>query len=69
MSLNSSLGEKGRKYFHELSSMSKKYNKCECDNQYDEVINRYSEGSDVSLGTFFHIVNNAKDINCYESKN
>ena len=60
MSLNSSLGEKGRKYFHELSSMSDKYDKYECDNQYDEVLNHYSEGSEVSLGTFFHIVNNAK---------
>ena len=67
MSLNSSLGEKGRQYFHELSSMSDKYNKYECDNQYDEVLNHYSEGSEVSLGTFFHIVNNAKNINCYES--
>lgn len=67
MSLNSSLGEKGRKYFHELSSMSKKYNRYECDNQYDEVVNHYSEGSEVSLGTFFHIVNNAKTKKCYES--
>ena len=61
MSLNSSLGEKGRKYFHELSSMSNKYDKYECDNQYDEVINHYSGDNEVSLGTFFHIVNNAKN--------
>lgn len=63
MSLNSSLGEKGRKYFHELSSMSNKYDKYECDNQYDEVINHYSGDNEVSLGTFFHIVNNAKSKN------
>lgn len=61
MSLNSSLGEKGRKYFHELSSLSNKYDKYECDNQYDEVINHYSGDNEVSLGTFFHIVNNAKN--------
>lgn len=67
MSLNSSLGEKGRKYFHELSSLSNKYDKYECDNQYDEVINHYSGDNEVSLGTFFHIVNNAKNINQYES--
>lgn len=60
MSLNSSLGENGRKYFHELSSLSNKYDKYECDNQYDEVINHYSGDNEVSLGTFFHIVNNAK---------
>lgn len=61
MSLNSSLGENGRKYFHELSSLSNKYDKYECDNQYDEVINHYSGDNEVSLGTFFHIVNNAKN--------
>ena len=60
MSLNSSLGENGRKYFHELSSLSNKYDKYECDNQYDEVVNHYSGDNEVSLGTFFHIVNNAK---------
>lgn len=63
----STLGEKGRKYFHELSSMSGKYDKYECDNQYDEVLNHYSGDSEVSLGTFFHIVNNAKNVNQYES--
>lgn len=57
----SSLGEKGRKFFHELSSLSSKYDKYECDNQYDEVINHYSGDNEVSLGTFFHIVNNAKN--------
>ena len=67
MSLNSSLGENGRKYFHELSSLSNKYDKYECDNQYDEVVNHYSGDNEVSLGTFFHIVNNAKKVNQYES--
>lgn len=57
----SSLGEKGRKFFHELSSLSSKYDKYECDNQYDEVINHYSGDNEVSLGTFFHIVKNAKN--------
>ena len=47
--------------------MSGKYDKYECDNQYDEVLNHYSGDSEVSLGTFFHIVNNAKNVNQYES--
>lgn len=63
----STLGENGRKYFHELSSMSRKYDKYECDNQYDEVLSHYSDDNEVSLGTFFHIVNNAKNVNQYES--
>ena len=38
-----------------------KYDKYESADRYDEVINHYSGDNEGSLGTFFHIVNNAKN--------
>jgi hypothetical protein len=58
MSLNSAFGEDGRRYFHEFSSLSEKYNEEECNKQYDSIISNYGINSEVRLGTLFHIINN-----------
>ena len=61
MALSNSFGEEGRKYFHEVSSTSEKYDRYVCDNQYDEIREHYPDGSEITLGTLFHIINEAKN--------
>lgn len=61
MALNSGLGEEGRTYFHEFSKLSDKYNEYECNTQYDNIISHYDGDSDITLGTLFHIINEATD--------
>ena len=61
MALNSGLGEEGRTYFHEFSKLSDKYNEDECNTQYDNIISHYDGDSDITLGTLFHIINEATD--------
>ena len=61
MALNSGLGEDGRTYFHEFSKLSDKYNEDECNTQYDNIISHYDGDSDITLGTLFHIINEATD--------
>ena len=63
MSLSSTFGEDGRRYFHELSSTSPKYDRYECDRQYDEIRSHYGEDNAISLGTLFHIIKDAKSAN------
>ena len=59
MALNSGLGEEGRTYFHEFSKLSDKYNEDECNTQYDNIISHYDGNSDITLGTLFHIIDEA----------
>lgn len=61
MSLSSTFGEEGRKYFHELSSTSQKYDKYECDRQYDEIVSHYENDNQYTLGTLYHIIKEARD--------
>ena len=63
MALNSGLGEEGRTYFHEFSKLSDKYNEYECNTQYDNIISHYDGNSDITLGTLFHIINEAVNNN------
>jgi hypothetical protein len=63
MALNSGLGEGGRTYFHEFSKLSDKYDEDECNTQYDNIISHYDGDSDITLGTLFHIVNEAVNNN------
>ena len=60
MSLCSEFGESGRHYFHTLSSLSPKYDRQECDNQYDKIVESYGVGNDVGLGTLMYMFNEAK---------
>ena len=52
------LGEVGRTFFHDISSLYHKYNLDETDEKYSSLLNDY-DGS-IKLGTLFHI---AKDHN------
>lgn len=61
MALNASFGDNGRTYFHEFSKFSNKYDKNECDKQYDNIVSHYDKNSDITLGTLFHIINEAKE--------
>ena len=61
MALNSGLGEDGRTFFHEFSKLSDKYDEDECNTQYDNIISHYDGDSDITLGTLFHIINEATD--------
>ena len=63
MALNSGLGDDGRTYFHEFSKLSNKYDEDECNTQYDNIISHYEGGSDITLGTLFHIINEAVNNN------
>lgn len=49
----SSLGEKGREFFHRISRFYSKYNRKECDDQYNHALKR--NNGKVKLGTFFYI--------------
>lgn len=60
MSLCSEFGEGGRSYFHSISSLSPKYDRYECDNQYDKIIESYGNGNDFSLGTLMYMFNEAR---------
>ena len=62
MSLCSEFGEAGRQYFHSISSLSPKYQRQECDNQYDKIINAYGSGNDIGLGTLMYMFKEAKRV-------
>ena len=51
------LGEGGRQYFHQLSSMSGKYNQTECDKKYNNCLR--SSGSGVNIETLYWMAGNA----------
>jgi len=49
-----SMGEKGRKYFHRISSIGESYDKQECDFQFNQCLDKESrgtEGNKVSIGS------------------
>lgn len=54
--------EGGRQFYHDLSKISDKYNEEHADRQYD-LCDASSDGRDdkITIGTFFHLVNEAKD--------
>jgi hypothetical protein len=62
MSLCSEFGEAGRQYFHSISSLSPKYERQECDNQYDKIVASYGIGNDIGLGTLMYMFNEAKRV-------
>ena len=62
MSLCSEFGESGRQYFHSISSLSPKYDRYECDNQYDKIVESYGSGNDIGLGTLMYMFKEAKRI-------
>ena len=53
----STLGDKGRTLFHQISSISDKYNEQECDAQYDAIVEHYDGNNDFSIGTAVSILN------------
>lgn len=61
MALNSAFGEDGRGLFHEFSKLSDKYDKDECDTQYNNIVSHYNSDSEITLGTLFHIIKEAKE--------
>ena len=48
-------GERGRSYFHELSSINPSYNYQKCDKKYSNLLNT---GRKVSISTFYYICKN-----------
>ena len=62
MSLCSEFGEAGRQYFHSISSLSPKYDRYECDNQYDKIVESYGSGNDIGLGTLMYMFKEAKRV-------
>jgi len=48
-----SLGEEGRGYFRQVSSMNSKYESKKCDNKFDNLLKRHNGKSDIS--TFFYL--------------
>ena len=61
MALNSTFGEEGRELFHQFSQLSNKYDEVECNTQYDNIVSHYDADSEITLGTLFHIIKEAKD--------
>ena len=55
--LAGALGEGGRQYFHQLSSMSGKYNQAECDKKYNNCLR--SSGNGVNIETLYWMAGNA----------
>lgn len=53
----STLGDKGRTLFHQISSISDKYNEQECDAQYDAIVEHYDGNNDFSIGTVVSVLN------------
>lgn len=52
--------EKGRYYFHAFSSLSQKYDKHECDEQFNKIISSYEENNEYTLGTVFYLIKETK---------
>ncbi len=48
------LGERGRTYFHRVSSFSNKYSKDDCDKQYDVCLNGCKPDNKITIATFFN---------------
>ena len=57
LALSNGLGESGRDLFHDLSSMSSKYDAAECDKKYDNCL-RTGNGS-ITIATFYQMARDA----------
>lgn len=53
----STLGDKGRMLFHEISRLSDKYNEQECDEQYNAIVEHYDGNNEFSIGTAISVLN------------
>ena len=51
--LNDGLGERGRQFFHRISLFSNKYDKGNCDEQYDKCFNDDPPDEKITIRTFF----------------
>lgn len=51
----SEFGEGGRSYYHQVSSLSIKYNRSECDRQYENCLRSQYTGTPITIRTFFKI--------------
>jgi hypothetical protein len=51
--LNDGLRERGRQFFHRVSLFSNKYDKEDCDKQYDKCINNDPPDEKITISTFF----------------
>ncbi|MCP4373470.1 MAG: hypothetical protein GY797_36015, partial [Deltaproteobacteria bacterium] len=52
--LSDGLGEDGREYFHDVSSVSSKYDGWECDRQFDKCLNGFKPEGEVTISSFFY---------------
>ena len=53
-------GESGRNFFHNISSVSNKYEKEACDKKYTKFLNAEKRfGDNIGIGTFFHYAEKA----------
>lgn len=59
----STLGDKGRVLFHQLSSLSDKYNEQECDEQYNAIVEHYDGNNEFSIGTAISVLNTVLSSN------
>jgi hypothetical protein len=57
-SLANGFGERGREYFHSLSSISEKYNSVQAEKQYDNCL-KGANKSGVTVGTFYYMLKQA----------
>lgn len=55
--LTSEFGEEGRKYFHELSKLSPKYDSVECDRKFDNCLE--TNKGEVAFATIIHLAKGA----------
>lgn len=53
MSLISEFGENGKDLFNQISELSNKYDKDECDEKYEEWADKYEESNDININTLF----------------
>lgn len=52
-------GEGGRSYFHEISSISEKYNHSVCDKQYTYCLRHQSSGQKINIKSFYYLAKSA----------
>ena len=58
--LSDGLGEAGRPYFRRVSSMSDKYDKEECDKQYDDCLKGEKTDDNITIATLFRYAKEAR---------
>ena len=55
----STLGDKGREYYHTISSLSSKYDRNDTEKQYDTILSNYGNNNNFSIGTAIKILNDS----------